>query len=188
MKSNALKFGLFIIGVVVLVAGIGFLSKAGGPGKYDAFAQHLTDSGAKFYGAFWCPHCQAEKALFGSSKKLLPYIECSKADHSQTQACIDAKIESYPTWFFKDGITLTTTGAPIVCTVAPGIPGEQDICKNVASPTARTWIFPGVNFSVRSAADPVVVGSVWKFPVTASVTGEIPLSFLAAQTGFTLPQ
>jgi thiol-disulfide isomerase/thioredoxin len=33
------------------------------PGKYDEFAKCLTDNGAKFYGAFWCPHCQAQKKM-----------------------------------------------------------------------------------------------------------------------------
>jgi thiol-disulfide isomerase/thioredoxin len=68
----------------------------------NQFAQCITDSGAKFYGAFWCPHCQATKALFGKSAKKLPYIECSNPDQTQTQVCIDAKIEGYPTWEFAD--------------------------------------------------------------------------------------
>jgi thiol-disulfide isomerase/thioredoxin len=78
-----------------------------GPGKYDAFATCLKDKGAVFYGAFWCPHCQATKKLFGSSEKLLPYVECSTPDaNGQTQICIDKKIVSYPTWEFKDGSRL----------------------------------------------------------------------------------
>ena len=78
-----------------------------GPGKYDAFATCLKDKGATFYGAFWCPHCQATKKLFGSSAHLLPYIECSTPNASaQTQICIDKKIVSYPTWIFSDGTQL----------------------------------------------------------------------------------
>ncbi len=73
-------------------------------GKYDTFAQCLKDKGATFYGAFWCPHCKAQKALFGSSVKLLPYVECSLPDASgSTQICKDKKIEGYPTWEFADG-------------------------------------------------------------------------------------
>lgn len=79
-----------------------------GPGKYDTFATCLKDKGAVFYGAFWCPHCQAQKKMFGSSVKLLPYVECSTADgKNQTQVCIDKKIASYPTWEFTDGSRLT---------------------------------------------------------------------------------
>jgi thiol-disulfide isomerase/thioredoxin len=74
------------------------------PGKYDTFAQCLKDKGATFYGAFWCPHCKAQKALFGSSVKLLPYVECSLPDASgPNQLCKDKKIAGYPTWEFTDG-------------------------------------------------------------------------------------
>jgi thiol-disulfide isomerase/thioredoxin len=70
---------------------------------YDTFAQCLTDAGAKFYGAYWCPHCQEQKKLFQNSK-LLPYIECSTPDgNGMTQICIDEKISGYPTWKFADG-------------------------------------------------------------------------------------
>lgn len=70
---------------------------------YDTFAQCLTDAGAKFYGAYWCPHCQDQKKLLQNSKKI-PYIECSTPDgQAQVQVCIDAKITSYPTWVFADG-------------------------------------------------------------------------------------
>ncbi len=82
------------------------------PGKYDAFAQCIKDSGATFYGAFWCPHCQAQKKAFGSSAHLLPYVECSTPDgNGQTQVCIDKGIKSYPTWFTKDG-TLIPDDSP----------------------------------------------------------------------------
>jgi hypothetical protein len=78
-----------------------------GPGKLDAFTTCLKDKGAVFYGAFWCTHCQAQKKLFGSSVKLIPYVECSTADGSaQTKECIDKKITGYPTWEFIDGTRL----------------------------------------------------------------------------------
>jgi hypothetical protein len=77
------------------------------PGVYDAFARCLKDSGAIFYGAFWCSHCQEQKAAFGDSAHLLPYVECSAADgRNQTQICKDKKITGYPTWIFKDGSQL----------------------------------------------------------------------------------
>lgn len=78
------------------------------PGKYDTFAMCLKEKGATFYGAFWCPHCQAQKKLFGSSAKLLPYVECSTADgRGTTQMCEDKKITGYPTWEFADGSRLS---------------------------------------------------------------------------------
>lgn len=67
-------------------------------------AQCLTKNGVKFYGAFWCSHCQKQKKLFGQAVKELPYVECSTPNgKAQTSVCIDAGITSYPTWKFPDG-------------------------------------------------------------------------------------
>lgn len=71
-------------------------------------AQCLSAKGATFYGAFWCPHCRAQKALFGKAASALPYVECSTPDgNSQTPACKDKKVVSYPTWIFAGGDELT---------------------------------------------------------------------------------
>ncbi len=101
----------FIVGavvvVLVLIAG-GVLWSQAQAGKLDSFAQCLGDKGGTFYGAFWCPHCQNQKALFGKSEKLLPYVECSTPDgKGQLQVCIDNNITGYPTWEFADGERLT---------------------------------------------------------------------------------
>lgn len=113
MDKNV-KIFLAVIGILILGVAATVVLRAGGggvpagPGKYDAFATCLQDKGAVFYGAFWCTHCQAQKKLFGSSAKLLPYVECSTANgQSQTQACIDENITGYPTWKFADGSKLT---------------------------------------------------------------------------------
>lgn len=97
------------IGVLVLAGFVGLLVYAANqPGKYDTFAQCINDSGTKFYGAFWCPHCQATKAMFGKSAKKLPYIECSTADgKSQLPVCTEKEVSGYPTWIFPDGSKLT---------------------------------------------------------------------------------
>ena len=71
--------------------------------NYDDFASCLDSNGATFYGAFWCSHCQNQKAMFGSSADILPYIECSTPNRKTEQACIDKEIKSYPTWVFADG-------------------------------------------------------------------------------------
>lgn len=68
-----------------------------------SLAQCLTEKGAKFYGAFWCSHCQNQKEMFGDASQYLPYIECSAEDgKSQLQICKDNNIASYPTWIFTD--------------------------------------------------------------------------------------
>ncbi len=112
MNNNVKIFisiiGLLVLGVIVSVLVGANGERATGPGKYDAFAQCLTDKGAVFYGAFWCPHCQAQKKMFGSSAKLLPYVECSTLDgKSQLPACKEKGISSYPTWTFADGTKMT---------------------------------------------------------------------------------
>lgn len=103
MKNGIYVFwGAIFLIVVLFVGGSFFLSSR--PGVYDGFAQCLKDKGVTFYGAFWCPHCQSQKALFGRSVSLLPYVECSTPDgKDQLQQCKDKQIQSYPTWEFADG-------------------------------------------------------------------------------------
>ncbi len=77
-------------------------------GDHLALAQCLKDKGAVFYGAFWCPHCKAQKAEFGDAVPALPYVECSNPDgNSQTAICQQKGVQSYPTWIFPDGSRLT---------------------------------------------------------------------------------
>lgn len=102
----------FIIGIAVLVSIIVFVSKlapSAPPSPYDvdSLAQCLKGKGAIFYGAFWCPHCQATKKMFGAAQSKLPYVECSTPDgQGQLQICIDKGIKGYPTWIFADGSEL----------------------------------------------------------------------------------
>ncbi len=129
------KQTIFFIVIVVLVLGsiaafmFQGISKPVVPGKYDTFATCLKDKGATFYGAFWCPHCIAQKKLFGSSAKLLPYVECSTPDgKGQNQICKDNKIEGYPTWKLADGTVI-----PLDSTDGSGVKLET-----LASKTACT--------------------------------------------------
>jgi uncharacterized membrane protein/thiol-disulfide isomerase/thioredoxin len=65
----------------------------------------VSDSGARFYGASWCPHCEEQKALFGASAARLPYVECSPGGRQgpTSRACLSAGVRTYPTWVFSDG-------------------------------------------------------------------------------------
>lgn len=189
MKSKQKIFIVSILVIILVVIGLGFvINKSSGPGKYDAFAQALKSEGATFYGAFWCPHCQAQKAEFGSSKQFLPYVECSKPDgQTQTQACIDNKVESYPTWKFKNGINVTSKDAPVVCEIASSAPSKSEMCTaNMRSQNGQVWIFPGYKFSIESPKDPIHTGDNWSFPAEAATRGEIPMEFLAQQINFKL--
>lgn len=99
------QYTSWIVIVILCVAVIGSIVWYSSlPGKYDEFASCIAGSGATFYGAFWCPHCQEQKAMFGKSAKELPYVECSTPDgRGQLKVCDDKGVESYPTWHFADG-------------------------------------------------------------------------------------
>lgn len=104
MKNKTI---IIIVALIIVFSAFLWLKLASQPGELDQFADCLKENGAAFYGTFWCPHCQNQKALFGKSAKRLPYIECSTPDgRGQTAVCKDKKIDSYPTWEFKDGSLL----------------------------------------------------------------------------------
>ena len=126
-ETKKSKKSLYTILALIAVAIILFLIF--GPmfssGSYDTFAQCLTDAGAKMYGAYWCPHCVDQKEMFGQSWDYMNYIECSLPNRAgQTIECINAKIQSYPTWEFQNGQRLEgvlsfeelgdLTGCPVV--------------------------------------------------------------------------
>ncbi len=100
------KMGL-VVGLGLLIIFAGCTQNTIPSGKYDAFAQCLTDEGAVMYGAFWCQHCAKVKASFGDSFKKVNYVECdSKGENPNPQACIDKGIEAYATFIFSDGSRL----------------------------------------------------------------------------------
>ena len=104
--TSKLKIWIIVIFIILAIgAGVYFLIKQNNqPGRLDDFAKCIKDKGAKFYGAFWCSHCQNQKSLFGKSEKYLPYIECSTPDsRGQLEVCKQANIQGYPTWEFPDG-------------------------------------------------------------------------------------
>jgi glutaredoxin len=88
---------------LVFYSGLGSSKATEEMPRLQALAEHLTQAGAKFYGAYWCPHCEDQKAMFGASAHRLPYIECSPGGRRTPQAsvCNAAKVRSYPTWFIN---------------------------------------------------------------------------------------
>lgn len=78
-----------------------------------AIAQCLTEKGAKFYGAFWCPHCADQKESFGNAMTYVNYVECDpRGENANPDACLEADIVSYPTWIFANGERLVGTRTP----------------------------------------------------------------------------
>lgn len=105
MKSRY-KIILAVIVIIVVAAVVywfGFARNSGNkiidPKKIEALAKCLTQKGVAMYGAYWCPHCQAQKKIFGDSFKYVNYVECTK----DIKKCQEKKIEGYPTWIFKNG-------------------------------------------------------------------------------------
>ncbi len=107
MNSNK-KILIWVSAAIVFASVAGLWAYAGSrPGKLDEFAQCLKEKNAVFYGAFWCPHCQNQKKMFGKSVRLLPYVECSTPDgRGQKEICKEKNIDGYPTWEFSDGSRL----------------------------------------------------------------------------------
>lgn len=109
-----------------------------------AFAKALTASGAKFYGAGWCPHCTATKELFEDGASYLPFIEVTNPDRTPNQIAIDNQISSYPTWKFANGKSLVgeqtlekiaeTSGIAIPTGNLPTLKALDDVTLLVGSP------------------------------------------------------
>lgn len=68
-------------------------------GSELALARHLRETGAVMYGAYWCPHCQEQKALFGDAARELPYVECDpNGVNARPDLCERAGVKAFPTW------------------------------------------------------------------------------------------
>ena len=72
------------------------------------FAKYLKDNGVVKYSAYWCPNCLNQSELFGKQAyKELNVVECAKdGKNSQTQLCIDKKIQGFPSWEINGKIIL----------------------------------------------------------------------------------
>lgn len=92
--------------LAVLTVGLLLYGCIGGDGlQYADFAKCLTNKSIKMYGAYWCGHCNSQKAAFGKSWQHVTYVECAvQGDpNAEVAACEEAGIRGYPTWLFPDG-------------------------------------------------------------------------------------
>lgn len=82
----------------------GVFSRSAGPEDpyLRGLAERLQSSGAVFYGASWCPHCQEQKEMFGAAAARLPYVECSPngPQGAANPVCLANGVTEYPTWTF----------------------------------------------------------------------------------------
>ncbi len=100
-SSDWLRKAVYAVLIVAAFAGAYYLGNRR-QHKYDNFARCLKDRGLTMYGAYWCPHCQEQKKLFGASFEYAPYVECGvQGDiRAEQQVCKDAGIKHFPTWQF----------------------------------------------------------------------------------------
>ncbi|MBM4229019.1 MAG: vitamin K epoxide reductase family protein [Gammaproteobacteria bacterium] len=114
LRSEALlRPWLGILAILVSAGAITLVHQAQGggirttsgltPRVLQELADHLRDSGARFYGASWCGACAGQKAVFGSAGEALPYVECSPHGPGTPQStdCLMAEIRTYPTWVIR---------------------------------------------------------------------------------------
>lgn len=93
MKIKILFYLLFILSISLLFTGC-----SNKPGKYDSFAQCLTEKGATIYGTEWCSHCQNQKRMFGKSFQYINYVDCDR----NSDECLRNGIRGYPTWIINN--------------------------------------------------------------------------------------
>ncbi len=73
-----------------------------------SLAKYLKKNGVIKYSAYWCPNCLKQSELFGKQAyKELNVVECARdGKNSQTQLCIDKKIQGFPSWEINGKIIL----------------------------------------------------------------------------------
>jgi len=104
--NKKIKFIIIVVVCIAIILGVYLISKSNislSPSGLDNFAKCITQSGAKMYGAYWCPHCKDQKALFGTSLQYINYVECdANGPNAQPEECQKAGITGYPTWIINE--------------------------------------------------------------------------------------
>lgn len=106
MANNSRATYLVVGGVLIALAlTIYAIVTKYAPSEHDAFAQCLTEKNVTMYGAYWCPHCQNQKKIFGNAFRHIKYVECATPGmpNVMTTECEEAGVEGYPTWINADG-------------------------------------------------------------------------------------
>ncbi len=90
-----------VLAVGFVVGAYAVAERQGAASAYaEGLAKHLAASGARFYGAYWCPHCATQKRMFGEAARYLPYVECDPhSPGGRPEECRRAGVQAYPTWF-----------------------------------------------------------------------------------------
>ena len=98
-KKNLL---VYTLGIAIFIIALFLLfrqNETPASPNIEKLALCLKEKNVTMYGAYWCPHCQNQKKLFGSAFKDVPYVECTE----DTTKCREMNIQNYPTWILEDG-------------------------------------------------------------------------------------
>ncbi|UCD02656.1 MAG: hypothetical protein JSV63_02590 [Candidatus Aenigmatarchaeota archaeon] len=87
---------LAVVLIITLSSAVYIVVSQPKEGKYDEFAQCLTESGAAMYGTSWCSHCNDQKNMFGQSFSYIDFTDCDASD-----LCREAGVRAYPTWIIN---------------------------------------------------------------------------------------
>ena len=80
--------------IILIVALAVFMTACTSSGKFDTFAQCISEKNITMYGTEWCPHCKTQKQLFGDSFQYINYVDCDRYQ----EECLAAGVDGYPTW------------------------------------------------------------------------------------------
>jgi len=85
-------------------------------------ASCVSDSGALYYGAHWCPMCRKQNAYFEGYSDALPYVECYDGPKSwgMNETCRSEDVKAFPTWIFGDGSVRRGALSPLALASATG--------------------------------------------------------------------
>ncbi len=124
------------------------------------FAKALKDSGARFFGAIWCPFCNEQKALFGDGADYLPFVEVTNPDRSLNSVGQQENIQAFPTWEFQNGSRVT------------GVKTLQELSNlsGIAIPSSNNPSFQPIGNQT------VLIGSPLYIPVDAYNPDNTPVS------------
>ncbi len=105
-RSSVLRW--LLLGISPIAIGLTSCSKLKEMTKPPAnaatvtLAEHLTQTGAKMYGTYWCPYCNKQEELFKDAVSKVQIVECDpQGENAQPQLCAQANVSSYPTWEIK---------------------------------------------------------------------------------------
>jgi hypothetical protein len=112
--SNNCQWGVKLGAIALISCGFAIAPRFTAPVMAQEVAQvtaqnlitHLQSINARMYGAHWCPHCQAQRELFGSANVLVNagiYVECAQGGPTRATPwlCTWNRIRAYPTWIIN---------------------------------------------------------------------------------------